>query len=68
MRGSALIVALAFQLLHRLLQHGGIHLKAYCFDMPALLAAEHVACAAQFEIERGYLEAGAEVAELFQCC
>ena len=34
--------------------------------MAALLAAEHVACAAQFEVERGDFESGAKVAELLE--
>ena len=66
LRGGALFGALAFHLLHGLLEHGGVELEADGFDVAALLAAEHVAGAAQFEVERGDLEAGAEVAEFLE--
>ena len=55
---------LALHLAHGALEHGGVQLEADGFDVAALLAAEHVAGAAQFEIERGDLEACAEVARI----
>ena len=48
------------------LEHGCVQLEADGFDVAALLAAEHVARAAQFEIERGDFEAGAEVTEFLE--
>ena len=57
---------LALQLAHGALQHGGVQLEAYRFDVAALLAAQQIARAAQFQIERGNLEACAQIAELFQ--
>ena len=36
------------------------------FDVAVLLAAQQIARAAQFQIERGDLEAGAQVAEFLQ--
>ncbi len=57
---------LAFQLVDRVLQHAGVHFKAHGLDMAALLPAQHIARTAQLEIERGDLEAGAEVGELLQ--
>ena len=47
-------------------EHGGVELEADGLDVAALLAAEHVAGAAQFEIEGGDFEAGAEVAEFLE--
>ena len=47
------------------LQHLAIHIEADGFDMAVLLAAEHVASAAQFEVESGDAESGAEFAEFF---
>ena len=55
-----------FIFLHRLLEHGGVHLEADGFNVAALLAAEHVAGAAKFEIERGDFEARAEVGEFLE--
>ncbi len=63
MRG---LVVFAFDLADGLFEHGGVHLEADGLDVAGLFAAEHVACAAQFEIERGDLEAGAEVGELLE--
>ena len=56
----------AFQLGDRALQHLAVKVEADGFDVAVLLAAEHVAGAAEFEIERGDVEAGAEIAEFFQ--
>ena len=60
------LVFLALHLAHGLFEHGGVHLEADGLDVAGLLAAEHVARAAEFEVERGDLEAGAEVGELFE--
>ena len=46
-------------------EHLAVEVEADGFDVAVLLAAEHVACAAQFEVESGDAEAGAEFAELF---
>ena len=48
-------------------KHGGVELKADSLNVAALLAAEHVAGAAQFQIESGDFEAGAEVGEFLEC-
>ncbi len=50
---------LALQLLHRLVQQPHVRVEADRGDVPVLLAAQQVARAAQFQIERGDLEAGA---------
>ena len=47
-------------------EHGGVHLEADGFDVAGLFAAEHVACAAELEVEGGDLEAGAEVGEFLE--
>ena len=60
----ALDALLAFEPADRFFEHGGVHLEADGVDVAALLAAEQVAGAADFEVERGDPEAGAEVAEL----
>ena len=52
--------------LHLFFQHGGVELESDGLDVAGLLAAEHVARAAQLEVERGDLEAGAEVGELLE--
>src|SRR6185312_17343664 len=44
----------------------GVHLETDGFDVSGLFAAEHVARAAQFEIERGDLEARSKVGELLE--
>ena len=62
----ALLAALALDLAHGLFEHRRVHLEADGLDVAGLLAAEHVAGAAQFEVERGDLEAGAEVGELLE--
>ena len=59
-------VAFALELVDGLFEHGGVHLEADGFDVAGLLAAEHVAGAAEFEVERGDFEAGAEVGELLE--
>ena len=48
------------------LEHLRVKFEADGLDVSALLAAEKIACAAQFEIERGDFESGAEVGEFFQ--
>ena len=68
MRGWPLLAALALHLLHRGFKHGGVEFESNSLDVPALLAAQHVTCAAQFEIECRNFESRAEVAELFECC
>ena len=60
------LVSFALDLADGLFEHGGVHLEADGFDVAGLLAAEHVARAAEFEVERGDLEAGAEVGELLE--
>src|SRR5205807_466596 len=45
------------------LQHLAIHIEADGFDVAMLLASEHVAGAARFEVEGGDAESGAEFAE-----
>ena len=57
----------ALHLADGLFEHGGVHLEADGFDVAGLFAAEHVAGAAEFEVEGGDLEAGAEVGEFFEC-
>ncbi len=47
-------------------KHRCVEFETDCLDVAALLAAEHVAGAAKFEIECGDFEAGAEVAELLE--
>ena len=56
----------AFHFADGALEHLGVELEADGFDVAALLAAEHVACAAEFEIEGGDFESGAEVGKFFQ--
>ena len=53
-----------FELLDRLLEELHVHVEADRVDLPALLAAEQVAGAADLEVERGDAEAAAEIAEL----
>ena len=60
------VAAFALEAADGLFEHGGVHLEADGFDVAGLLATEHVAGAAEFEIERGDFEAGAEVGELFE--
>ena len=55
---------LALELADGLLEHRRVHLEADGVDLSALLAAEQVAGAADFEVERGDAESAAEVAEL----
>ncbi len=61
------LVFFAFDLADGLFEHGSVHLEADGFDVAGLLAAEHVACAAEFEVEGGDFEACAEVGEFFEC-
>src|SRR6185437_772284 len=62
----SLIAAFAIELADSLFKHLGVELEADGLDVARLLAAKHVAGAAQFEIERGNLEACAEVGKLFE--
>src|SRR6266851_852932 len=54
---------LAFQFGNGALQHLTVHVEADGFDVAVLLAAEHVAGAAQLEVERGDAESGTQFAE-----
>ena len=56
----------AFRLVHRLLQHLLVKLEADFLDMAGLLVAQKIAGAADIEIVRGELEAGAERIERLQ--
>ena len=56
----------ALQLLHGFFEQADVRVVADGFDVAVLLAAEQVARAAQFQIERGDFEAGTEIAEFFQ--
>ncbi len=57
---------LALQLAHRLFQQPNVHVEADRVDVAVLLAAQQIAGAAQFQIERRDLEAGAQIAELLE--
>ena len=57
---------LALQLLHRLFQQLHVHVETDRVDVPVLLAAQQVARAAQFQVQRRDLEARAQVGELLQ--
>src|SRR6266446_4627172 len=57
---------LALHFAHGALQHLRIKFEAHRFDVAALLSAEKISRAPQFEIESSDLEAGAEVREFFQ--
>ena len=59
--GVGWLVLLALHLADGLFEHGGVHLEADGFDVSGLLAAEHVACSSEFEVEGSDLEACAEV-------
>ena len=56
---------LAFEFGDGAFEHLAVEVEADGFDVAVLLAAEHVAGAAEFEVESGDAEAGAEFAELF---
>ena len=56
----------AAQLAHRVFQHPHVHIEADRVDMAVLLAAQQIARAAQFQIERRDLESRAQIAELLQ--
>src|SRR5713226_1963375 len=56
---------LALELGDGALEHLAVEVEADGFDVAVLLAAEHVAGAAKFEVEGGDAEACAEFAELF---
>src|SRR5580658_1000381 len=66
LRGRAFFAGFAFEILDGGLKHGGVELKADGLNVAALLAAEHVACAAEFEIESGDFEAGAEIRKFLE--
>jgi len=51
---------------HGFSRHPHVHVEAHGVDVPVLLAAQQVAGAAQLEVERGDLEARAQVAELLE--
>ena len=51
------------QLMHGFFEQLDVHVEAHRADVAVLLAAQDIARAAQFQIERGDLESGAEVAE-----
>ena len=59
---------LAFQFGHRALQHLAIHVEPDGLDVAMLLAAKHVACAAQLQVEGGDAEARAQFAEFLHRC
>ena len=54
---------LSFELGHGALEHLYIQIEADSFDVTVLLAAEHVAGAAKFEVESGNAESGTEFTE-----
>ena len=56
----------ALHLLHGGLEHRRVELESDGLNVAALLAAEHVARAAQLQIERRDFESRAQVAELFE--
>src|SRR5581483_10999376 len=56
----------ALELAHGALEHRSVELKADGINVAALLAAEQVAGAAQFEVEGGNLESGAQVGEFLK--
>ncbi len=56
----------ALHLADGLFEHGGVELEADGFDVAGLFAAEHVAGAAEFEVQGGDLESGSEVGEFFE--
>ena len=56
----------AAQFAHRVFQHPHIHVEADGVDVAVLLAAQQIARAAQFQIERRDFEARAQIAELLQ--
>src|SRR5207244_2614997 len=65
-RGTDVVLELfTLELPDRLLEELHVHLEANRIDLPALLAAQQIAGAANLEVERRDAEAAAEVAELF---
>ncbi len=60
------LVALALHLVDGFFEHGGVHLEADGLDVAGLFSSEHVACAAELEVEGGDLESCAEVGELLE--
>ncbi len=52
--------------MHGLFQQPDVHVEADRADVAVLLAAQHVARAAQFQIERGDFEPGAQIAEFLE--
>src|SRR5439155_26767887 len=63
-RAHLVLELLALQLLDRLLEQLHVPLEAERIDVAALLAAEEISGAADFEIERRDAETAAEIAEL----
>ena len=63
-RAPIVLEIFALEFANRLLEELGVHLEADRLDVPALLAAEQVAGAADLEVERRDAEAAAERAEL----
>src|SRR6266478_1438360 len=59
---------LALHFAYGALQHLRIKFEAHRFDVAALLSAEKISRAPQFEIKSSDLEAGAKVGEFFQSC
>ncbi len=57
---------LALHLADGSIEHLGIELEADGFDMSALLAAEQISRAAQFQIKRRDFEARAQIGKFFQ--
>ena len=56
----------ALQFVNGFFEQPDVRVEAHGLDVTVLLAAQQIAGAAQFEIERGDLEARAQIAEFFQ--
>ena len=56
----------AFALGDGALEHLAIQIEADRFDVPMLLASQDISGAAQFEIQRGNAETGAQIAEFLE--
>src|SRR5579863_5878951 len=66
LRGRAFFAAFALHLLDRGLKHGCVELKPDSLNVAALLAAEHVAGSAQFQVEGRDFESRTQITELLQ--
>ena len=66
-RADIVLDLLALQLAHGFFEQLRIHLEADGLHVAALFAAEQIAGAADFEVERGDTESAAEIAELLDC-